>query len=334
MSEENPSSQLQKALLTLFNWSAYSFGLGTLLLLSVFQVVVAKKWYKRVYEKAKTSTLFYSLVWSSVFVSFVLNILLIGARAVYLIELNEPKIYIKFMGHTIIMFITQIAAALAVNVKSKDFPIPSVTHCLFLGCIYPDYSNVLIQTLVMWNIFVFIQQIAFHSFFLIIALHTQPIGVASMLMIYTVFLFILVSLVALFMQIAQFIKHAICKEDFNKLPKNIKRLASAVTAGIVLMCLMIIWTAFMLIGSDLLLDTTRLTHPVIASLLISSSCWLANNMISTYWNERTSRRQEQQQQYDCLTETEITSPLTDYEMTTVNASLTVPLIDHESEAHN
>ena len=331
MNEENPSSRLQKAMLTLFTWSAYIFGLGTLLLLSVFQVVVAKKLYKRVYNKAKTSTMFYSLVWSSVFVSLVLNILLIGARAVYLIGLNEPKIYIKFMGHTFIMFITQTAAALAVNVKNKDFPIPSVVHCLLLGCIYPSWSNVLIQTLVTWNIFVFIQQIAFHSFFLIIALHTQPIGVASMLMIYTVFLFILVSLVALFMQISQFIKQAICKEEFKKLPKNIKRLASAVTAGIVLMCLMIIWTAFMLIGSEFSLDTTRLTHPVVASLLISSSCWLGNNMVSRYWMERAS---QQQQQYDCLAETEITSPLIDHEMTTLNASMTVPLIVHESEANN
>ena len=326
MNEESPASRLQKSMLTVFSWSAYIFGLGVLLLLSVFQVMIAKRWYKHVYDKSMNSTLFYSLIWSSVFVSFVLNILLIGARALYLIKLNESKIYIKFMGHTMIMFITQTAAALAVNVKRKDFPIPLAIHYSFLGCIYPDWSNVLIQGLVIWNVFVFVQQIAFHSFFLIIALHTQPIGVASMLVIYTAFLFSLVSLVAFFMQLAQLIKHIIFKQELKKLRKNIKRLVSAVTAGIVLMCLMIIWTAFMLISSEVSLDTTRLTHPVIASLLISGSCWLANNMIGRHQVDCMP----QQNRYD---ETEMTDSI-DHEMIFLNASITAPLLDHESETNN
>ena len=322
-------------MITVFIWSAYTFALGILLLLSVFHAVVAKKWYKFVYEKAKTSTLFYSLIWSSVFVSFVFNIMLIGARAVYLIQLSKPKVYVKFMGYTVLMFITQIAAALAVNVKRKDFPIPMVVHTLFIGCILPNWSSAVIQTLVIWNVFVFVQQIAFHSFFLIIALHTQPIGVASMLMIYIVFLFVLVSMVALFMQVAQFIKHAICKEKLNELPKNIKRLASAVTAGIVLMCLMIIWTVFMLIGGESSLDTTRLTHPVMASLLISTTCWLGNNVVSSYWIEHASQqRHHQQQQQQDHDEIEIVTPLMDHEMTGVNTSLTVPLIVNESEVNS
>lgn len=329
MSKENPASKLQKTMFTLFSWSAYIFGLGALLLLSVFQVVVAKKWYKRVYNKSMNSTLFYSLLWSSVYVSFLLNILLIGARALYLVKLNEPKIYIKFMGHTMIMFITQTAAALAVHVKCKDFPIPLVLHCSFLGCVCPDWSNILIQSLVIWNLFVFVQQIAFHSFFLIIALHTQPIGVASMLMIYILFLFSLVSLVALFIQLAQFIRDVIYKQELKKLMKNIKRLVSAVTAGIVLICLMIIWTAFMLISSEISLDTTRLTHPVVASLLISGSCWLGNNMIGTYWIKRAP--QQLNSRHD---ETEMTVPLIDHEMAIMNASMTAPLILHESETHN
>lgn len=308
---------------TIFSWSGYVFGFGLLLLLSVFQVVAAKKWYKHVYNAAINSTLLYSLIWSSIFVSFIINVLLIGARGLYLIKLNKPMVYIIFMGHTMIMFVTQIAAALAVNVKRKDFPVPLVLHYSFLGCICPHWSSVLIQSLVIWNVFVFIQQIAFHSFYLIIALHTQPIGAASMLMIYTVFVFSLVSLVGLLMQLAQFIKHIICKQEVKKLSKNIKRLASAVMAGIIVMCLMIIWTAFMLISSEFLLDTTRLTHPVIASLLISGSCWIGNNMISTHWTQRVSQGPQQHSNNDDETE-----------LATVNASMMAPLIKYENETQN
>jgi len=283
-------------------------------------VVVAKKWYMDVYAAAVTSTLFYSLIWSGVFVSLMLNVLLIGARALYLIELNEPKIYIKFTGYTMIMFLTQVAAAIAVDVKCKDFPIPLVVHYSFLGCVFPNWSNIIVQSLVIWNIFVFIQQIAFHSFFLIISLHTQPIGVASMLVIYTIFLFSLVSLLALFMELAQVVKRLVFKQEIKKMMKNIKRLVSAVTAGIILMCLMIIWTAFMLISNGLSLDTTRLTHPVVASLLISVLCWTGNNMLCTYWTEHASHQH--------------TNHDTETEMATINASLTAPLIDNESETNN
>ena len=314
---------------TIFSWTAYVFGLGALLLLSVFQVVVAKRWYKYLYNKCTKSTLFYSLIWSSLLVSFALNVMLIGARAVYLIKLNEARFYIKFMGHTMIMFISQTAAAMAVNVKSKDFPIPLALHYLFLGCLCPSWSNVLIQSLVIWNIFVFIQQIVFHSFYLILALHTQPIGVASMLMIYTLFLFTLVSLVALLIQLAHLLKHAICKQELTKLMKNIKRLVSAVTVGIILMCLMIIWTTFMLISNEISLDITRMTHPVVASLLISGSCWLGNNMLGGYSINCTPL------QHNTLhDETEMTTPLIDHEMNTINASMVDPSIDQESEMHN
>ena len=320
MNEENPASRLQKSMFTVFSWTAYIFGLGALLLLSVFQVVIAKRWYKHLYNKCTNSTLSYSLLWSSVFVSFVLNVMLIGARAVYLIRLNEPRIYIKFMAHTMIMFISQTAAAIAVNMKSKDFPIPLALHYLFLGCIYSGWSNVVIQSLVIWNMFIFIQQIVFHSFYLILALHTQPIGVASMLMIYTLFLFTLVSLVALFIQLVQLIKHVICKKELKKQMKNIKRLVSAVTVGIILMCLMIIWTMFMLISNEISLDTTRLTHPVVASLFISGSCWLGNNMLGEYLINHIPQPQQRNTVYD---ETEMITPLIDHEMRTLNVSFSM-----------
>lgn len=318
----NKEANKLQTIITLFSWFAYMFVFGFLLLLSVFQVVAARKWYKRVYAATITSTLIYSLVWSGVFVSFVLNLLLIGARGLYILEINEAKTYVKFIGYTLVMIITQLAAVLAVDMKCKDFPIPLVIHYSFFGWIFPQQSNVIIQGLVMWNIFVFVQQIVFHSFFLILALHSQPIGTASMLVIYVIFLFTLVSLVAFLMQLAQFIKHVICKQEIKKLKKNIKRLVSAVTAGIVLMCLMIIWTVFTLISSEFSADATRLTHPVIASLFLSMSYWFGNNMIRTYWIGHASQHCDNNCHND------------ETEMTNTYASMTVPLIEHESEIYH
>ena len=274
-------------MITLFNWCAYAIGTIVLLLLSVVQVVVTKRQYKTVYTAAKDSVLFYSLIWSGVYISFILNVLLIVLRGIYLIELNEAKIYIKFIGYTVVMLFTQLAAALVVTEKSDDFPTPAVLHYTCLSCIFPRASNVFIQTMVIFNIFVFVQQIAFHGVFLLISLHTNPIGVASMITVYIIAFFCLVSLVALLMLLAQYVMYLVNKKNTKKLVYSMVKLLSAVTISLLVMFVIIVWSAFALIGNDFLFDPSRLTHPLFASVLISGSCWLGKSMVSSFWTTHT-----------------------------------------------
>jgi len=287
LSEVQPSSALYKGMLTLFNWCAYAIGMIVLLLLSVVQVVIARRRYKTVYTAAKDSVLFYSLIWSGVYISFILNILLIILRGIYLIELSEAKIYIKFIGYTVVMVVTQLAAAMMVTKKSDDFPIPAVLHYTFLGCIFPQASNIFIQSMVILNIFVFVQQVAFHGFFLIISLHTNPIGVASMIAVYIIALFCLVSLVALLMILAQYVMYLVNSKNTTKLVYSMVKLLSAVTIGLLVLFIIIVWSAFAVIGNDFLFDPSRLTHPLFASFVISGSCWLGKSLVSSVWTTRT-----------------------------------------------
>ena len=274
-------------MLTLFNWCAYAIGTIIFLLLSVAQVIYTKRHYKTVYTAAKDSVMFYSLIWSGVYISFILNIVLFVLRGIYLREMNEARIYIKYIGYTIVMLITQLAAALTVTKKPNDFPIPAILLYTFLGCIFPRAANTFIQSMVIMNIFLFVQQIAFHGVFLMISLHTNPIGVASMLAVYMIALFCLVSVVALLMLLSQYVMDLINKKNAKKLVYSMVKLLSAIMISLIMMFLIILWSAFALIGNDFLFDATRLTHPMFASFLISGSCWMGKSLVSTFWTTRS-----------------------------------------------
>lgn len=258
-------------------------GLAALMLAAVL-FKLAKKYKNAVAMRAQNSDKFYALIWSVAMVSLIVNCTSVTMTiTLILIPLNAVKEAGLNITYLIVMFLIELVSAIFVK-KEENFRVPKL-----LTCCYGKKCNKIVQTLVLWIVFVSLQLLLFHGIFVFIVFINHPLGSLCMAMVYALTLYCLVTGIAtIILGGMVFEKLARC-EKIRSMLGNTMNMLGAFLIGVVLLCLFILAAGFTFIdGTINPFRVTAIANPIIASMTLGIMGWVARKMVIRYWLESES----------------------------------------------
>lgn len=233
------------------------------------------------------SYLFYSIFFAlNIVTGFINTILVVMTVIIANAEaFGQGKILqtMHITGVIVVQFITALLTK-----KVKYFPVRS--------CFKPNWINFIVQSLVTWNLCVFVQLVVYHSFFIAVAMTGHPIGVACMTTIYVIGTFCLVSIISLMMlTFTLVIKLLRQHKNTKQIRSAIIRIIKGIMLGLTVLGVATLLAAFSLVGENLSEhEGIQMTHPVMATLFLAAGGWLSNKAVKRFWPQESHQKMNEE----------------------------------------
>ena len=191
---------------------------------------------------------------------------------------GEPFGHAQFleMMHIVGITVVHFIAAL-ITKKVNYFPVRS--------CFKPNWINFIVQSLITWNLCVFVQQAVYHGFFIVLAMTSHPIGVACMTTIYVIGTFCLVSIISLIiLSVTLVVKLLRRHKNTKQIRSAIIRIIKGIMLGLTVLGVATLLAAFSLVGENISEhEGIQVSHPVAETLLLAAGGWLGNKAVKRFW---------------------------------------------------
>lgn len=238
--------------------------------------LLANRYCNELCRELDVSYLFYSIfVALNIVIGFINTAI---AAMTVAIAKAEPFGEVKFlqMMHIVGVTVVYFIAAL-ITKKVRYFPVRS--------CFKPNWINFIVQSLVTWNLCVFIQLVAYHSFFIVLAMTSHPIGVACMTTIYVIGTFCLVSIISLIiLSVILVVKLMRHHKNTKQIRSAIVRIIKGIMLGLTVLGVATLLAAFSLVGENISEhEGIQVSHPVVETLLLAAGGWLGNKAVKRFW---------------------------------------------------
>ena len=238
--------------------------------------LVTNKYCDGLCRELDASYLFYSIFVALNIVIGFINIVI--AVMTIAIAKGEPFGHAQFlqMMHIVGITVVHFIAAL-ITKKVNYFPVRS--------CFKPNWINFIVQSLVTWNLCVFVQQAVYHSFFIVLAMTSHPIGVACMTTIYVIGTFCLVSIISLIiLSVTLVVKLLRRHKNTKQIRSAIIRIIKGIMLGLTVLGVATLLAAFSLVGENISEhEGIQVSHPVAETLLLAAGGWLGNKAVKRFW---------------------------------------------------
>ena len=260
-------------------------GLGTFML-AVLLFKLTRKYKSSIQARAQYSDKFYAVIWSVVIVSLMVNCtsitIIITLILVPLPGIKEAGVVIFYL---IAMLVIEFISAVFVK-KDNNFRVPKVLTCC---CCCTRHDNKVVQTLVLYCIFVSIQLLLFHGIFIFIVFINHPLGTLCMSMVYALTLYCLATGLATIILGGMALEMFIRREKIGRAVRNTMKMLAAFVVGVVLLCLFVLAAGFTFVdGTINPFRVTAIANPLIASITLATMGWVAKKMVIRYWLESES----------------------------------------------
>ena len=238
--------------------------------------LVTNKYCDGLCRELDASYLFYSIFVALNIVIGFINIVI--AVMTIAIAKGEPFGHAQFleMMHIVGITVVHFIAAL-ITKKVNYFPVRS--------CFKPNWINFIVQSLITWNLCVFVQQAVYHGFFIVLAMTSHPIGVACMTTIYVIGTFCLVSIISLIiLSVTLAVKLLRWHKNTKQIRSAIIRIIKGIMLGLTVLGVATLLAAFSLVGENISEhEGIQVSHPVAETLLLAAGGWLGNKAVKRFW---------------------------------------------------
>lgn len=291
---QKPTNAKHKLFRTMGRTSAIIFLMITTIALIPVLTLLTNRHCDKLCTELDGSSLFYSIFLAlNIVIGFINTIIIVMTVAIATGEIATQAKVLQMM-HIIGVIVFQFIAALLTK-KVEYFPIRT--------CCRPNWINFTIQSLVAWNLCVFVQLVIYHSFFIVLAMTSHPIGVACMTTIYIIGIFCLVSIVSLIiLTITLVVKLLRQHKNIKQIRSAIIRIIKGIMLGLTMLGVATLLAAFSLVGENFgEHEAIKMTHPIMATLLLAAGGWLSNKVVKRIWLQEGTQKVSEQNNFQADT---------------------------------
>ena len=249
--------------------------IGTLFFIPLI-VITARKLYPCIYDSIQASPLYYAVLWGLALTSIALNVVIILINFMVVVL---PACVTGFTATTfylIVMPIVELVTVFFVPLKD-DIRIPKCMWFSTGGCLFGN-SPKLVQRFALWNVFVLVQLLVFHTIFFLIAFVYWPLLSTGVLIANALIVFCTVSLIGLLLLIELLLRPKHGDYDVTDIWLAVSNLVKAFLVGGILYCLTTTLIGFALESSTLRRILLFVGGPLVATVILATVHWISSGM--------------------------------------------------------